>query len=101
MAEETDAAPAERAQNALRAQIPQIYFNGFLSALTTGDVQLVLERNGVPVAVLNVSYTVAKTLGVAIGALISNLEGATKRTIMTSSDIQQALTGGEDNAGSK
>lgn len=53
---------------------------------------VVLERNGHPVAVLNVSYTVAKTLSMLLGDAIARLEKVSGHPIMTTTEIEQFLT---------
>jgi len=68
-----------------------IYTNGFKAGLTSGDVFVVLERNGTDLAVLNMSYTTAKTLAQALEALIQGLEITSKQKIMTAEYIGQLL----------
>ena len=74
--------------------IPQnsIYINGFGAGLTTGDIYVVLQRNGIEVGVLNMSFTVAKSLGDALNQLILSLEKRSNRTIMTSNQCAEALS---------
>jgi hypothetical protein len=62
----------ERLARGMDVSVPQIYFNGFVSTMSSGDVLTVLERNGKPVVVLNMSYTVAKTLAISLGQLVSS-----------------------------
>lgn len=73
--------------------VPHLYFNGFVNSVSTGDVLIVLKQNERPVVVLNTSYTVAKTLVEKLGELVAGLEDATKNTIMTTDQIESALTG--------
>lgn len=81
----------KRIENALASDVPHLYFNSFLNALGTSDMLLILERHGRPVAVLNTSYTVAKTLAHKLGQLIVDLEKKTGNTIMTTDDVAMAL----------
>lgn len=67
--------------------VPKLYFNGFTVAIGSGDIVLMLQRNGEPLAVLNASYTVAKTLGAKLGGSIAVLESSTGNNIMTVDDI--------------
>lgn len=53
---------------------------------------IVLERNGQPVAVVNASYTIAKTLSVLLGNAIAQLEELSGNSIMTTTEIEQLLT---------
>jgi hypothetical protein len=80
-----------RLRKGLEAEVPHLYFNGFASGLGTGDVTVVLEQNGTPVATLNMSFTVAKTFAVSIGSLIATLETRSERSIMTTDDIDEVL----------
>jgi hypothetical protein len=81
----------ERLARGMDAGVPQIYFNGFVSTMSSGDVLTVLERNGKPVVVLNMSYTVAKTLALSLGQLISQFEFGVERTMLTTHDVENAL----------
>jgi hypothetical protein len=69
----------------------RIYSNGFINAIGNGDVIISLMLNNRPVANVNLSYTVAKTLAIRLGGLISTLEEKTGNTIMTTEDIDKAL----------
>lgn len=84
--------PEQRAKAALELGVPQIYFNGFVNALSTGDIHTVLERNGKPVAILNFSYTLAKTLAISLGTIVSQFEEATGRTMLTTHEVEAALS---------
>lgn len=68
-------------------ELPRIYFNGFSTALGSADVLIVLNQQGKPVAILNASYTVAKTLAAKLGAVIATLEEISGNTIMTTDEI--------------
>lgn len=72
--------------------VPKFYFNGFMAAGTHGDGIVVLTTNGRPTAVLNMSFTVAKSLGVALGQMIADLETASGRPIMTTADVEQLMS---------
>lgn len=72
-------------------ELPALYFNGFMTSLGSGDVTLVLQRNGKPVAVLNASYTIAKTLSMRLRDVIASLEADARHTILTTDDINRAV----------
>lgn len=61
-------------QQALRSPLPRIYANSFLNALTDADVLTIFQSNGQPVAILNMSYPVAKTLSAALAEAITEHE---------------------------
>ena len=71
-------------------EIPHLYANGFVSGIGTGDITILLKKGIRPVATVNMSYTVAKTLAVRVSGLISSLEAQTGNTIMITSDIEDA-----------
>ena len=77
--------------------VPKIYANGFVTAIGHGDVMILLQRNNQPSAVLNLSFSVAKTLALSLGKTIRDLETKTDEEIMTTSDIQKALQKDEKN----
>jgi hypothetical protein len=81
----------ERIDRAKDAGVSQIYFNGFVNNMSSGDVLTVLERNGKPVVVLNMSYTVAKTFALALGQLISQFESGVERNILTTHEVESAF----------
>lgn len=82
-----DPNPENHVQAAFTAGVPQLYFNGLVNVMSNGDVMTVLERNGAPIAVLNMSFTMAKSLSVALGQMVAQLEQMSGREIMTTLDI--------------
>ena len=81
----------DRVTNAISAGVPWLYFNGFQIGLSGGDVLVVAERNAQPVAMFNVSYTVAKTLALALSSVIRTLEEKAGREIMTTHDVDSFM----------
>ncbi len=71
-------------------EVPKIYANGFSNGLGVGDVTIVFQLGLKPVAMVNVSFTVAKTLAQKINSMILNLENDTGNTIMTTDEIAKA-----------
>lgn len=69
------------------AAIPHYYFNGMIVAQGTSDVTLILQLNNQPVAALNCSFTIAKTLSQALDKGIKQLETIAGTKIMTVDDI--------------
>ncbi|CAN2533045.1 hypothetical+protein [Methylocapsa aurea] len=78
---------------AKEAGVPEIYFNGFATAIGLGDIYVVLERNGSPVAAFNASYTVAKTLSASLAKAIAQLEEITGKEMLMTHDLERALLG--------
>jgi len=82
----------QQLQSALESDdLPGVYFNSFINTLANGDVAIVLKRNNRPIAVLNASYTVAKSFGLKLTELIQILETKTDHVIMTTDDINAAM----------
>lgn len=71
--------------------IPHLYANGFINAMGNGDTVLILQQNGKPIATLNLSFTLTKTLAQKLEQIIGDLEKDTKNIIMTTDDISGAL----------
>jgi len=71
----------------LDENIPEIHFNGFVNVLTSGDILIILQRNGKNVAKLSASYTIAKTLSQKLMQIITDLEQRSGNTIMTSDQV--------------
>ncbi len=71
--------------------IPHLYTNAVALAASNGDYCLVVLQNGQPTATLNMSFTVAKSLSVALGQMISNLELIMGQEIMTMDRIAIAM----------
>jgi predicted KAP-like P-loop ATPase len=79
-------------QQAVEGDVQSIYFNGFTNTIGVGDVLVVLQKNGKPVAVLNCSYTVAKTLAIKLGQGISFLEDKTNQKMLTTDQVEQCVS---------
>ncbi len=73
-------------------ETPKFYANGFNNGLGIGDIVTVLMQNNKPVAVVNLSYTVAKTLAIKLNDLILRLEEDTGNVIMTTDQIEKSLS---------
>ena len=63
-----------------------------LQVLGTGDALIILQQNSNPVAVLNFSFTVAKTLALKLGGLIKEVEDQADTIILTTDDFSAALS---------
>lgn len=73
------------------AELPHLYANGFAISVTSSDVTMVLEQNGRAIATVNMSYTVAKTLSMKLGGGIGSLEEATKRSMLTTDEVEKLM----------
>lgn len=82
---------SQRIQGAVESDVA-IYFNGFTIGIGNGDIVFALERNGKPVAALNASYTVAKTLAQKLGRIMAQLEEASGNRIMSTDEVGDALS---------
>jgi len=70
-------------------EIIKLYANGFANFFTNSDIGMVFTRNNKPVAVLNISLTLAKTLVEKLGQMIHNFEKNTDIKILTTADIEE------------
>lgn len=76
--------------------VPQLYFNGFVNATSNGDVLIILIRNGKPIAALNASYTIAKTLGSKMTELIDGFEKQTGHLLMDMDYVMEKTQQGSE-----
>ncbi len=72
-------------------EVFKIYANGFTTGIGNGDITIVLQLGPKPVAMVNLSFTVAKTLGLRLNGTILELEKGSGNTIMTTQDIGKAI----------
>jgi hypothetical protein len=78
-----------RIAEALKADIPKIYANAFVCAMGVSDVTVILERNGRPEAVLNLSFTSTKTLSVKLAGVVAQLEEKSGQPVMITDDVEK------------
>jgi len=71
--------------------ISKIYVNGFTLGLTNADLLFVGKLNNKPEVVVNMSFTLAKTLVKQLNGLILSLESSTERDIMTTDVIDSVM----------
>jgi len=80
-------------------EVPKIYANGFATGIGNGDTVVVLQQNTIPIAVLNLSFTVAKTLTLKLGNLIKEIEDKANTVILTTDNFSEALSEKSPNEG--
>ncbi len=71
--------------------IPKIYCNGFTNAVGNSDVMVVLQQNGKPAGVVNMSFTIAKTLSQSLKEIIDSIEEKSNQSIMTTHEVEKFL----------
>jgi hypothetical protein len=71
--------------------IPKLYGNSFTLALGLGDVTILMLNGPKPVALFNLSFSMAKTLSLKLQDLIGLLESKSGQFIMTSDDVTKFL----------
>jgi hypothetical protein len=71
----------------MNAPIPRMYANGFVIAQSNSDFSLVMMLNGAPTAVVNMSFTSAKTLGEELGKALNNLERGIEQKILSMDEV--------------
>jgi hypothetical protein len=76
--------------------VQRLYANGFTIGLSNADAHIVLQMFGRPIAVWNLSYTLAKTLGQKLNQLVSEWEQQTGQEIVTTDKVDLAFKKIED-----
>lgn len=71
--------------------VPKIYCNGFTNAVGNSDVMIVLQQNGKPAGVVNMSFTIAKTLSHSLKEIIDSIESKSGQNIMTTQEVEKYL----------
>ena len=89
-------APDLLAMIAQGATVQHIYFNGIVIAQGTGDITAVLQLNGRPIATLNCSFTIAKTVAKMMNEAITNLETLSGRPMLTTEEVARLITEKKD-----
>ena len=89
--------PAEQVKNIQAAilsdEVPKFYVNGFAVFQGNADMGIVFQCNGRPNLVINTSFTLAKTLSEKINQMVSDFEKKTGINILTTSDVDEKMTG--------
>jgi len=70
-------------------EVIKIYANGFANFFTNSDIGVIFSRNNKPIALLNISLTLAKTLVEKLGQMILDFEKNTDIKILTTADIEE------------
>lgn len=70
-------------------EVIKIYANGFANFFTNSDIGLIFSRNNKPIALLNISLTLAKTLVEKLGQMVHDFEKNTDIKILTTTDIEE------------
>ena len=68
-----------------------VYANGFEVSITAADVRVALMVNGAKSAVLNLSFTSAKTLARHLNGLMDKFEGVSGHPIMVIEEVNEHL----------
>ncbi len=72
-------------------EVQKLYANGFGLGMTNADTFIVLQAYGRPVAVVTMSFTLAKTLAQKLNALVTDWEQKTGQTLQTTEAIQRVF----------
>lgn len=80
----------ELLKEALHAEdVPKIYANGFHLAHTHADVSIFLQQHGKVVAIVSMSFTLAKTLAQLVGNQILELENELDHQFLTTRRFEE------------
>jgi len=81
----------------INISIPSSYANGFQIGLSLTDVVIVLAINGRTFQNLNIPLPVAKSMAEALDTIIADYENKTKTTVQGLKEMEQLLSGKEEN----
>jgi len=71
---------------------PSLYVNGFVNGMGATDAYLILQTNGQTSLVVNLSLSLAKTLGQSLLDQVERYEKQTGQTIFTMQEIANLTT---------
>jgi hypothetical protein len=71
--------------------IPKLYANGFVCGQTLSDAFIVLQLNGLPISVLNLSLSSAKSLMSDLEKMVADYEHRTETEILTMAEVKDKL----------
>lgn len=79
-------------QNAILSPlIPKLYANGFVCGQTLSDAFIVLQLNGLPISVLNLSLSSAKSLMNDLEKMVADYEQRTETAILTIAEVKNRM----------
>lgn len=70
-------------------QVTSLYTNGFIIFVGQSDMGVILQKNGKDTAVINMSFTLAKTLAEKLGNTVREFEEKTGTLIMTTDVVNE------------
>jgi len=70
--------------------VPRFYANGFTNFGGNADMGILLENVGQPIAIVNMSLNLAKTLHEKLGEMIDDYEQSMEQTILTTQEIEKS-----------
>jgi len=88
-------------QGALLGPVPKLYINGFGFAQTPADLAMIMTAHNQAIAVVNMSYTVAKSLMVDLKTIIEKFEVATGERIKTLAEMNAKISEASDPVGGR
>ncbi len=75
--------------------VTKLYVNGLTLGISLSDVFMIVNSGPVPVAVIQMSLTTAKTMMVSLVETIRNFEEQTGQPLLTMQDINERCFGGK------
>ncbi|MFH1114471.1 MAG: hypothetical protein V1792_11165 [Pseudomonadota bacterium] len=76
--------------------VAKLYINGLTVGLSLSDVFMVVNSGPMPVAVVQMSFTTAKTMMQTLSQLINDFEKQTEQPLLTMHEINQKCFGGKN-----
>ena len=69
--------------------VPKSYANGFAIGMSNADAHILFQLNGKPVVMMNMSYTLTKTLHQKLENMIKQFETGAKRPMLTTTQVDE------------
>jgi hypothetical protein len=69
--------------------VPKLYMNGFVVGKSLSDMFIIAQTASKPLAMIQMSFTTAKTLAEDLSNLIQEFENQTGQKLLSMRDIQQ------------
>lgn len=94
MTSEQPRKPAEAMQATVEVNASgavEIYANGFQIVGTNGDLVLMLQRNGRTVSIVNLSYTLAKSIGEGMNVHVKEMERQSGKEFFTVEELAKTM----------
>ena len=75
-----------------KPDLVRLYANGFGLGMSNADAYVILHQFGQPVGIINMSYTLAKTLALRLGSLVAEWETRVGQPLATTDKLDEVFS---------